>query len=395
MNFKSAAIVLALLAGPTAAESVAEAGDVVVWHAYRGQERAALEKVVKQFSAPGVTIKLLPIPYDAYADKITAAIPRGKGPDLFIFAQDRLGDWAEAEVVEPVDFWLTDELRAAFVPKTLEALTWDDAVYGLPMAFKTTALFYVKRKIKKAPTSTDALIKAAKKHTKKGSYGLAYPNADFYYHAAWLHGFGGRVFDKNGRPQLASKEAVAAMQFAQDLAHNQGILPEEMTTTLTTSLFNRGKAAFVISGPWFVGEIDKKVKYGVAPLPTLPNGKPAQPFLSVEGVMLSAKSKNKKEAFVVAQHLVSAKSGRIMALEGGQPTAQASVYKDAKVKKHPHLSVFRAQLDNSVPMPNSPAMRKVWTPIDRAMKRAIRSKEDAKTALSAAQAEVEKLARSR
>lgn len=98
---------------------VATAGSVTVWHAYRTKEKAALEKVVSTFNAKtfnakksGTQIKLVSIPYDALADKITAAIPRGRGPDLFIFAQDRVGDWAAAEVIEPVDFWLKDEVRS-------------------------------------------------------------------------------------------------------------------------------------------------------------------------------------------------------------------------------------------------------------------------------------------
>ena len=76
------------------------ANELVVWHAYRGAEKAAFEKVVGMFEkspgAKGIKVNTLAIPYDAYADKISAAVPRGKGPDLFIYAQDRLGGWIEA-----------------------------------------------------------------------------------------------------------------------------------------------------------------------------------------------------------------------------------------------------------------------------------------------------------
>jgi hypothetical protein len=83
----------------------------VVWHAYRGAEKAAFEKVVGLFEkspgAKGMKVSTLAIPYDAYADKISAAVPRGKGPDLFIYAQDRLGGWIEAgKTVEPIDFFV-------------------------------------------------------------------------------------------------------------------------------------------------------------------------------------------------------------------------------------------------------------------------------------------------
>src|SRR5687768_16653458 len=69
------------------------ADKLVMWHSYRGAERAALEKVVAAWNAtkPAAEVELLMIPYQAFADRITAAIPRGKGPDLFVFAHDRLG----------------------------------------------------------------------------------------------------------------------------------------------------------------------------------------------------------------------------------------------------------------------------------------------------------------
>ena len=38
----------------------------------------------------GVKVTTLAVPFDAFNDKITAAVPRGKGPDVFIAGQDRL-----------------------------------------------------------------------------------------------------------------------------------------------------------------------------------------------------------------------------------------------------------------------------------------------------------------
>ena len=55
------------------------ATELTVWHAYRGAEKAAFEKVVAQFNArqKDIAVRTLAVPYDAYADKITASVPRG------------------------------------------------------------------------------------------------------------------------------------------------------------------------------------------------------------------------------------------------------------------------------------------------------------------------------
>ena len=76
----------------------ARAAELVVWHAYRAEEKAALEKVAAAYNARQKAVKVttLAVPYDAFADKITAAVPRGRGPDIFNYELDRLGGWIEA-----------------------------------------------------------------------------------------------------------------------------------------------------------------------------------------------------------------------------------------------------------------------------------------------------------
>jgi arabinogalactan oligomer/maltooligosaccharide transport system substrate-binding protein len=81
----------------------------------------------------GIKATTLAVPFDAFADKITAAVPRGKGPDVFIYAQDRLGGWIEAgNTVEPLDFFLDAPTKGRFLPTTLEAMTYGGSTYGLP-----------------------------------------------------------------------------------------------------------------------------------------------------------------------------------------------------------------------------------------------------------------------
>jgi hypothetical protein len=69
-----------LLAATVLSAGVASAADLVVWQAYRGDEKAAFEKVVADYNAAraaqGIKLTTLAVPYDAFADKITAR-PRG------------------------------------------------------------------------------------------------------------------------------------------------------------------------------------------------------------------------------------------------------------------------------------------------------------------------------
>src|SRR5438132_11877760 len=96
----------------------ADAAEIVVWHAYRAGEKSALEKVAAAYNSshPSTKVSTLAVPYDAFADKISAAVPRGKGPDFFIYAQDRLGGWIEVgNTCETVGFFLETETKAGFL----------------------------------------------------------------------------------------------------------------------------------------------------------------------------------------------------------------------------------------------------------------------------------------
>ncbi|MDP1481682.1 extracellular solute-binding protein, partial [Klebsiella pneumoniae] len=60
------------------------------------------------------------------------------------------------------------------------------------------------------------------------------------------------------------------------------------------SLCTEKKAAAVINGPWAVQPYEAAgINSGVAPLPTLPDGKPMSSFLGVKGSVVSTWSKDK------------------------------------------------------------------------------------------------------
>jgi arabinogalactan oligomer/maltooligosaccharide transport system substrate-binding protein len=388
----AAAFVLVL--APAAARAQKE---IVLWHAYRGEEKAALEEVIARYNAAnaakGVKVTTLAIPYDAFADRITAAVPRGKGPDLFIYAQDRLGGWIEAgNTIEPIDFYLDAPTKARFLPTTLQAMTYQGNVYGLPLNFKVITMIYNKKLVPKPPTTSVALVATAKRLTnaKAGRFGLAYSYADFYYHAALMNAFGGGVFDAQRKPTLNSAANVKSFQLLMKWFTTDRILPAEPSTALITSLFNDGKAAIVFSGPWFLGEVAKGVDYGLAPLPTLAEagGAPMRPWMTVEGVFVAAPSTKKDAAYDVAMFLTDLPAAKTLALRGRQTPSNLKVWEDAQVAADPVLAAFRKQVEVAVPMPNLAEMTLVWSPATTAMNTIVKKSATIPAALTEAQSKV-------
>ena len=198
-----ALVVVAALAVITALGSActeAPKPSVTLWHTYNGSERAALEAAGDRWNVahPDTPLTLVAIPYDAFADKLTSAIPAGNGPDLFIFAHDRLGSWSDAGVLEPIEFWVDDARADRFSADAMSQLAYHGSLYGLPVAEKALALYYRTDLVATPPATTDALVALAPAMTAKKGFALAYTNVDLYGHAPWLHGFGGKVMNDDG-----------------------------------------------------------------------------------------------------------------------------------------------------------------------------------------------------
>jgi arabinogalactan oligomer/maltooligosaccharide transport system permease protein len=398
--------------GATVADGEDARPEVVLWHAYRADEAAALDEIVADVNARerDVRIKVLAVPYDAYLDKITAAIPRGRGPDLFIAAHDRIGDWAEASTIQPVDDVVDTQTASALVPGLLPAMLYKEHVYGIPLAFKSVALWRNTRRVPDAPATLDALVAEAQQQTKTGEqsvYGLLYENRDLYYHAPLMFGFGGRLFGDDGRPAVDDAANIASVEKALAVAR-LGIVPQEVSGTLTISLFNDDKAAFIVTGPWSRGEVSTAVPFAVSRLPDVVDGagvrRPMRPLLTVEAVFLSGRTEKRDLAVRVARLLADDDRSAQRMKRALQPVARASTW-DRLMRGElgvPQSDVaflrgFREQLKTAVPTPNTPAMKALWGPFNLALGETMGQGTPASTTLKAAQeklqgvlAEVEK-----
>lgn len=367
--------------------------EIVLWHSYRGLEKDALEQVTKKFNNQhnGVRVKLLQVPYDAFVDKVQITTPRGQGPDLFIFAHNMIGEWVDnTPILEPLTNLIPRNELEKFLPKTVDSLVYKGNIYGLPLAFKSVALFYNKALIKTPPATFAQMVKEAQAVTNpsKKVWGLVYEAGLFYFNAAWFNGMGVKVLSDDNMPQLDTPQAIKAMLLVRSLVKQYRITPSGINSAMVTSLFNQGKAAMVINGPWFLAELDPKVKYGVTLMPKLAYGGLAKPFLGTEAVFLSKYSKKKTAAKKFMLFLTSDKIAKIRLDKGRQMVANKALYTDELFQKNPVAKTFWVEAKTSIIMPKSPNMQLIWPVMDMAIQKAVFGDVDAKKALQDAQAKV-------
>lgn len=365
--------------------------EIVVWHSYQGAARLAFEKVVESYRGKGGwRAAAVAMPADLLASRAASLIPRGEGPDLFLYTQDRLGAWAGAgKIVEPIA--PDSRMRARFLPGCWDAMTYRGKVYGVPLDVRVLALFFNRSLLPEAPLSSKEMATQARRLTSPelGKFGLATWYTDFYYHAPLMHAYGGRVFDESGEPTLNAAPNVKSVQLLRSWLR-QGFLPAGPTTTLITSLFNEGKLGMVIAGPSFAQDISPSVQFAVAPLPVVDEagGKPMRPWMTVQGVYLAAASRSKAAALDLALYLTDLPAGVTLAVEGRLLPAHAGVYLDGKVTGDLVMQGFRRQLDTATPMPNLPGMNRIWGPLARALEAVAERRLLPRDALDQAQREI-------
>ena len=361
--------------------------EVVIWHAYEmgGSEHAALNNSIARFALqnPNVQIRTVAIPFEPFTNKVNVSVPRGNGPDILIFAHDPVGDWASKGLIEPLSLWhRADELRG-FTPNTISAFVWEKHLYAYPLTAKTLGLYYNPKLVSKAPATTTELVSEVNRLGHRIKIGFAYDLDDLFFHSAWLYGFKGRLLDgdrvvfgqKNFRQSL-TRSIELVRQWAE-----KGVVPTNLSFERQKAMFAEGEIAFVMSGSWFRSGLEEE-SYRVAPLPRIGSvdGLEARPFMSVEGVFVSAFSRNKPAAVKFSKFLASAEESA----SRRNLTGQVSARSDLPSEENSGLSAFQIMTTRAVPTPNSKKMKAMWTPINRLLSETIVRKREVGAAIDEA-----------
>jgi arabinogalactan oligomer/maltooligosaccharide transport system permease protein len=375
---------------------------LTLWHSYRGAEAEALHKVVGDYlkAHPGEQIELAAVPNEAYVNKIASAVPRGNGPDLFIYAHEMVGDWSRSGLILPNSLLGLKGDEAIFPAPTVQALTFEGKTFGLPLNTKTLALYYRTDRLAELgaapPKTTAELVQLATRFTNRANskFGLAYEAANFYFHSAWMFGFGGAIFDADGTLRLNRPENAAALDFAANLMNQSKVVPAEPNGALVLDLFQSGRALFAISGPWFASELREGTPFGVVPLPIISEtGKPARPFMTVEAIFATTQLADRKRerAAEFMRYFAGPASSKVRALLGRQTVIHPEAFSDPEIAGNAFLKTFAAAAAQAEPMPNRPEMRTVWEPANAALDKVLRSTERATEALAAADLQLTRL----
>lgn len=339
--------------------------DLVIW---ADDTRApVIQPFADQFAEEnGITVAVQELGFGDIRSRLVVAGPAGEGPDIIIGAHDWLGELVAAGVVAPLDLsGVSDQFSEA----AIAAFNYEGQIYGLPYAVENIALLRNTDLVPEAPATFEELVETALALTEAGTVDTPLAlqeggNGDPFHNYPIVTAFGGYVFGRNDdgsyNPEdlgIDSEGGLAAASYFSELSE-QGVVNIDVTYDIMIEKFSTGMAPFAITGPWALASFED-VNYVVEPIPPVQGGTP-QPFIGVQGFMVSAFAENPLFATTFLLDFMSTKDAQIALFEaGGRPPAHIEAF-DEVAAADANIAGFGLAGQNGYPMPAIPEMGSVW-----------------------------------
>lgn len=353
---------LALVAG--CAPQKKAAGPIVVWCQMDPQERGRFERNVAKYVAahPGDSVQVVPYDTENLRQQFQTAAAGGGGPQLIFGPSDQVGPLSLLELIHPLDEVLPAGFFDRFVPQALDTL--NGHIWQAPdQVGNHLMLVYNKRLVPEPPQTSEEFVALAKKLTKPGQYGFAMETTEPYWLAPFLAGFGGWVMDEKHEPTLDTPAMVQALTYLADLKNGQKLMPLESNYQNAHTLFQEGKAAMIVNGPWSWADYRKAgIDIGIAPLWTLPGGGRATPMIASKGFSINVNCPKDQLPKVIdfVTFCTSAEAELLDADTLGVLPSNKEAWQDARITGDPILQASQKGFELGRRMPVTPEMRVLW-----------------------------------
>lgn len=331
------------------------------WNGLTGPDKPAVDHMISTFNAthPKIHVTSDPIPWDVLYAKLLPAFGAGKGPDLVGISSDNLPEYASKHVVQPLGSFFSHGVdKSSIVPSALNVGEYQGQVYGVPIESTPVMLYYNKKMFKAAgianpPANWTEWSADAKKLTLPGGtggnpkqYGLALgTNNTIEVMPILMWMANGGILSSDGKKvMLDSAGSIYAAKYWATLVHDDHIAPPSLSGAQADELIQSGKAAMEVNGPWATtGYKQAGIDYGLAPVPTGPNGQHISVGSTTVLAVSSAASSAKLNAAATFYAYWTQEANQVQfSLTSGFPPVTQNVPASA-LSANPDIAAFASQ----------------------------------------------------
>jgi len=384
-NIALAAALAALVTGGSA-QALSE-GELLVWiggdKGYRGLQQVG-DRFAEELGIPVI----VEFPEDA-PGKFQQAAAVAKGPDIFIWAHDRSGEWAKAGLLAELD--VGSEVRDAVTPIGWEAFTFEGKLWGYPLAYEAVGLIYNKELVAEPPANFEAVMTLDEELAAEGKKAILWDYANTYFTWPLLAANGGYVFgtaaDGSYNPSDTGVNTEGAVQGAELLVNmiDSGVMPRGAGYQEMEAGMNQGEIAMMINGPWAWANLEQSgIDFGVTTIPAVGSA-PGKPFVGVLGAMINQASPNKDLAVEFIENYLMQPEG-LKAIDDDVPIgvpANKAFYEELAADDE-RIQATMANVELGEPMPAAPEMGRFWSAMASALENMTQGRQSAREALDAA-----------
>ncbi len=376
------------------------------WNLFTGGDGARLAKMQSNFvdSNPNIELESTTLTWGApYYTKLSMSTVGGRPPEVAVLHQTRLGAYAPAGLLEPLDPGMLSEYDMGpdkFLPEVLESAKYEGEIFTIPIDTHPQVMYYNTDIAKKAGLleengdlkpikGPDAVIDAFKKAKEvTGEQGVAIAPADpavpwriFYT----LYGqLGGEILSPDAKEVVLDQDKVeTAVEFLVELTVGEELTAVNQDYPASVAQFQSGNAGFHWNGDWEVTTFkEAEMPFSIVPFPNIFGNRvqaDRHTFVIPKGVANDSRKMDASLTFVSSM----LKNSLIWA-QGGHIPAYLPVLESEKYKNLTPQSNYAGVADDVVLDPNawfsgsgSDMEVQASVPLQQAMAGAIEPKEAA------------------
>ncbi len=261
---------------------------------------------------PDIKVEFMHIPQN-YFQKIHLLFASNKAPDVIFLNNQYLPVYANAGLLKKFS---DDEFeKAAFYPKAIKALSWNNDCYAIPRDISMLVIFYNRDIFRKKGvpfpqktwTMEEFLTVAQMLTSRPDVFGISFEE-DVLFYLPYLMSFGGGLLSDDLSTDISeTKETIDGLNFYSDLRKKYHVAPlsSESASATMAQMFMQGRLGMYISGRWIVPKFREEIKFDwdIVQFPQGPAGSIVP--LDASGWAISSSSRNPDAAFKLVKYLSS------------------------------------------------------------------------------------------
>ncbi len=332
LDFVSVLCVVCVAASAAGADEPKSAGPpqkpLVFWHTQAQSNARLLQEIVDEYNAgsPPAPVELRYAGnYTTLFQKVRAAIPTGKLPELVVAYESMVAEYIESDAVVPLDDYINDpeiglskESLADIFPRILENNrypAYGDKYYTFPFTKSVLMMYYNADMLEQAgfdrPPETWKEFKeqclAVKDKLGKKGYALS---VDASTVDAMVMSFGGRVLSSDRRRALFDRPAgVAAFRLIYDLARSGAAYQIDRASYGDRKDFSSGNCAFMIRSsttrPYVEGDIKGRFNWDMAIIPHAQGEEPVTVLFGANVAVMKTPPQRQRAAWQFVKYFCS------------------------------------------------------------------------------------------